>query len=133
MNACFWLSLLALLVTKAADVVSTWRHVGVQGESNPIVRPVFQRFGLAGGLMIVCTVYLVFALGQYAVVWWIGHPVLVWGNTLLGFLIAWAQWDVARFNTTRRHSALTRFVLRVYARWSREQAHWLSQIWGRRR
>lgn len=119
MNWFFWLSLVALLVTKAADVVSTWRYIGVDGESNPLVRPVFRRLGLGRGMVAVCAIYVVLAVGQYLLVWQVGWPSLLWGNAVLGFVIAWIQWDVARFNSTGRHSAITGFALRVHHRWGR--------------
>jgi hypothetical protein len=118
-NWFFWLSLVALLATKTADVVSTWCHVGVEGETNPLVRPLFRRLGLRRGIVAVCAVYVVLAVGQYLLVWQVGWPLLLWSNGVLGFVIAWIQWDVARFNSTGRHSAVTRFALRVYTRWGR--------------
>ena len=135
MNWCFWLSFAALLVTKAADVVSTWRHVGVRGETNPIVRPLFVRFGLGRGMVLVCAVYVVLVVGQYLLVWWFAVPAVVWANSCLGCGVAWVQWDVARFNATGRHSIATRLATRGYARWARWQSGVVSrwQAWGGRR
>jgi hypothetical protein len=114
----FWLSFAALLVTKAADVVSTWRHVGVRGETNPIARPLFAKFGLGWGMFIVCLIYLVVAGGQYLLVWWTGRPLMLWCNGALGFLIAWVQWDAARFNATGKPSAMIKIAIRGHARWA---------------
>jgi hypothetical protein len=38
---------------------------------------------------------------------------LLWANTGLGFAIALVQWDVARFNTTQRHSWVTAAAMRA--------------------
>lgn len=121
MSFCFWLSFASLLLTKAADVVSTWRHVGVHGETNPIARPLFVRFGLAGGLAIVCAIYLVIASAQYLLVWWTASVPLIWANTVLGFLIAWVQLDVARFNMTGRPSTITRIAGSAHEWWARRR------------
>ncbi len=113
MSWCFWLSFVALLATKVADVVSTWRHVGVRGECNPLAAVLFRRVGLAWGIVIVSAVYVGIALAQYLCVWAIGWVPLLWASTLLGFAIAWVQWDVARFNSTGRHSWTTRTAMRA--------------------
>lgn len=39
----------ALVWTKALDVISTWRFVGMHGESNPLALWLFEKAGLAGG------------------------------------------------------------------------------------
>lgn len=122
-SIAFWLSLAALFATKTADVGSTVQHVGPDAESNPLARTWFARFGLKGGLVCVCAVYTVLALGQYALAWWMCGSVDRARNTIAGFVIAWAQWDVARFNATGRHSRFTMMILRGYAAWAR---------WGRR-
>ena len=33
-----------------------------------------------------------------------------WATAAGGFLVAWAQWDVARYNASRRHSWFTRLA-----------------------
>ena len=109
----------ALLVTKALDVHSTWRHVGVAGELNPIVRGWFHRFGLGRGLALACAVYLVVLAVEIGLVWWLDKMVLTAGTVIFGLFIAWAQWDVARFNRSRRHSWFTRVVMRAYMAWGR--------------
>jgi hypothetical protein len=63
------LTVIALLWTKALDVLSTWRFVGLHGESNPIARRLFEKTGLAAGMAIVCALYiLILALQITAVV-----------------------------------------------------------------
>lgn len=109
----------ALLFTKALDVHSTWRHVGVAGELNPIVRGWLRRFGLGFGLALACAVYVVVLAIEIALVWWLDQTLLTLGTVIIGLFIAWAQWDVARFNRSRRHSWFTRITLRVYLSWNR--------------
>lgn len=107
----------ALLFTKALDVISTWRHVGVDGELNPVVRRWFRRFGLARGLALACVVYVAILAAELALVWCLDDPLLTAGTVLIGLFIAWAQWDVARLNRTRKHSWFTRLVLCAYVAW----------------
>ncbi len=116
--ALLTLTTAALLFTKALDVHSTWHHVGIDGECNPLVRRWFQRHGLARGLVLACGVYLVVLLAEIALVWWLDRPILTAGTVVLGLFTAWAQWDVARFNRRHRHSWFTRLTLRVYSRWN---------------
>jgi hypothetical protein len=109
----------ALLVTKALDVQSTWRHVGVQGECNPLARWLFRRLGLVWGLVLASGIYLGVLGTQLALVWQADQLPLTLGTLVAGLFIAWAQWDVARFNRTRCHSWFTRGVLTAYSRWNR--------------
>jgi hypothetical protein len=120
---CYWLSLVALLATKAFDVRSTWCHIGAQAETNPIARSLFSRLGLGRGMAVVCTAYLLLAGSQYLLVWRIGSSALTWANSGLGFFIALVQWQVARFNSTGRATPITRLAMRGHARW--------SMWWGR--
>jgi hypothetical protein len=106
----------ALLWTKALDVISTWRFIGVHGESNPIARWLFEKAGLAGGMSIVCAIYILLLSTQLGAVVWFNSPWLTFGTVLVGFLVAFIQYDVARFNRTRRHSAMTNFLLRFFMR-----------------
>lgn len=117
------LTAMALLATKALDVVSTWQHVGVDGESNPIARRWFQRFGLARGLILASLVYGVILAIEIAWVWWLDRPWLTAGTVVIGLFVSWAQWDVARYNRNRRHSWFTRRVLAAYGAWQR----WLER------
>ena len=106
----------ALLWTKALDVISTWRFIGVHGESNPIARWLFEKAGLAGGISIVCALYIVILSAQLGVVVWFNLPWLTFGTVLVGFLVAFIQYDVARYNRTHRHSAMTNFLLGFFTR-----------------
>ena len=107
----------ALLWTKALDVISTWRFIGVHAESNPIARWLFEKAGLAGGMSIVCAIYILILSTQLGAVVWFNSPLLTFGTVLVGFLVAFIQYDVARFNRTRRHSAVTNFLLRIFLSW----------------
>lgn len=115
----FWSSLCLLFITKAADVMTTIRHVGEHGESNPLARRWFARFGFTGGLVLVCALFTVLAVGQYLLVWWSCGLVGRLLNAIGGLAIALVQWDVARFNASGRHSRVTILALRAYSSWAR--------------
>jgi hypothetical protein len=116
----YWLSLSALFLTKAADVITTIKYVGAQGESNPLALFFFDRFGFHMGLLMVCALFTVLAMGQYVLVWRTCGTYGRLANALLGFFVAWVQFDVARFNSTGRHSRITLFALKTYNRWRRK-------------
>ena len=109
-------TVIALLWTKALDVISTWRFVGLHGESNPIARWLFEKTGLAGGMAIVCALYILILGLQITAVVWINDSWTTYGTVALGAFIAYIQYDVARFNRTRRHSAMTNFLLRIFCK-----------------
>lgn len=111
------ITVVALLWTKALDVISTWRFVGVHGEVNPIARWFFEKAGLAGGMTIVSAFYILILAVQLRAVVWINSPWLTYGTVIVGFLVAFIQYDVARFNRTRRHSAVTNFLLQIFLSW----------------
>jgi hypothetical protein len=87
----------ALLWTKALDVISTWRFIGVHGESNPIARWLFEKTGLVGGMGMVCALYIVILGLQIAAVVWINDSWTTYSTVALGAFIAFIQYDVARF------------------------------------
>jgi hypothetical protein len=109
-------TVIALLWTKALDVISTWRFVGLHGESNPIARWLFEKTGLAGGMAIVCALYILILGLQITVVVLINDSWATNGTVTLGAFIAYIQYDVARFNRTRRHSAMTNMLLRIFCK-----------------
>ncbi len=115
-SCLLFITAVALLWTKALDVISTWRFIGVSGESNPIARWLFEKAGLAGGMSIVCAIYIFILSTQLGAVVWFNSPLLTFGTVLVGSLVAFIQYDVARFNRTRRHSAMTNFLLRFFIR-----------------
>jgi hypothetical protein len=116
MHALLIASLLALILTKAADVITTWgglRRSGVHLERNPFARNVMRKIGLAKGLAAVLMAWVTITSLVYIPAWsapaW--YQLAVSG---LGFLIAWAQADVARSNATGSPSAFTRVLGRWY-------------------
>jgi hypothetical protein len=109
-------TVIAPLWTKALDAISTLRFVGLHGESNPIARWLFEKTGLAGGMAIVCALYILILGLQITVVVWINDSWTTYGTVTLGAFIAYIQYDVARFNRTRRHSAMTNFLLRIFCK-----------------
>lgn len=113
------LSLFTLTVSKAADVVTTWRGLrgqGIAGEQNPLARWAMHRFGTAGGIAFVMGLWAAVVASCYVSAWF-AEPWYQWATAIGGFLVAWAQWEVARHNTTNRHTWFTRTVLRAYHRW----------------
>jgi hypothetical protein len=117
-NAAILLFLLALVVTKVADVITTWRGLqvhGVAGEQNPLARWAMVRFGPAGGIVFVMLLWTLITVVCYVPAWF-SSPWYQWATAIGGFLIVWAQWEVARFNATSQHSYFTRLVLRWYQR-----------------
>jgi len=117
------LSLIALVLTKAADVVTTVRGVtrcggSVEWERNPFARWAFRRWGLGGGICFVMCVWvgittLVFVPAIFAPGW---YQIAAAGGA---FIVSWVQWDVARMNATGRHSRLSSLLLRLFSRFSR--------------
>jgi hypothetical protein len=109
------LTVITLLWTKALDVLSTWRFVGLHGESNPIARWLFEKTGLAGGMAIVCALYILILGLQIAAVVRFDNPWTTYGTIALGAFIAFIQYDVARFNRSRHHSAMANMLLRFFS------------------
>jgi hypothetical protein len=109
-------SLLGLVVTKAADFITTLRHVGPEAESNPLARWCFRRCGFKGGLVLVAIIWMAIVLSTYVSAFQFEGLVPKLLTAIVGSLIAWAQWEAARFNSTRRHSRFIRAMLRFYYR-----------------
>ncbi len=63
------ISLVLLLLTKLADVWTTVRHVGRQGESNPLARALFAKVGFAGGMAVVMVLWAVIVGVVYISAW----------------------------------------------------------------
>jgi hypothetical protein len=118
------LSLLSLVISKVADFVTTIRHVGQEGESNPLARRLFHRLGFRGGLIAVAMIWLLIVGLTYGYAWFAEGPLTQWLTSVTGFFIAWAQWDAARFNRTGRCSWFTRLALRQY--------HLCAKVWRSR-
>ena len=115
------ISLALLLLTKLADGWTTVRHIGKHGESNPLARCLFDRFGFAGGIAVVMLVWSVIVGIVYATAWsaLAGFQV---ATAITGLIVSWVQWDVARFNATRRPSRITRLAALAYDQWARNMA-----------
>ncbi|MFZ9937379.1 MAG: hypothetical protein ACO3JG_10030 [Luteolibacter sp.] len=114
-------SLGLLLFTKLADVWTTVRHVGPHGESNPLARRLFCRFGFARGLAVVMGLWVVIVGIVYASAW----TAPAWwqvATAVVGFAVSWVQWDVARFNATRTHSRISRLAAQAYGLWAGRMA-----------
>jgi len=116
-SIALFLSLLALVITKVADFVTTVKQVGPEAEMNPLARRCFSRLGFKGGLWAVAVLWLVIVAITFGYAWLAGDLLTRWLTALTGFGIAWAQWDAARFNRTGKTSGLTRLMLRLYKVW----------------
>lgn len=109
------ISLVLLLLTKLADVWTTVRHVGRHGESNPLARALFAKVGFAGGLVVVMVLWAVIVGMVYISAW--SSPAWIQVITAIaGTAVAWVQWDVARFNATRKSSRITQLAAQAYGR-----------------
>ena len=113
------LSLLSLVISKAADFITTVRHVGQEGESNPLAQRLFHRLGFRGGLIAVAMIWLLIVGFTYGYAWFAGSESMQWLTSATGFFIAWAQWDAARFNRTGSTSWFTRIALRLHHLWAK--------------
>jgi hypothetical protein len=113
------LSLLSLVISKAADFITTVRHVGQEGESNPLARRLFHRLGFRGGLIAVAMIWLLIVVFTYGYAWLAGSQFMQWLTSATGFFIACAQWDAARFNRTGSTSWFTRLALRLHRDWAK--------------
>lgn len=111
------ISLGLLLLTKLADVWTTIRHVGRHGESNPLARALFAKVGFTGGLAVVMGLWAVI-VGMVYVSAWSSPGWIQVITAIAGTIIAWVQWDVARFNATRRPSRITQLAARAYGKWA---------------
>ena len=127
------LSLLTLVITKVADFVTTVRHVGLEGESNPLARRLFHRLGFRGGLVAVAMIWLLIVGLSYGYAWFAGSALMQWLTSATGFFIAGAQWDAARFNRTGSASWFTRLALRQHHRWAKVWSTTIPQREHRKR
>jgi hypothetical protein len=98
----FLLVVAALLGTKALDMYSTWRHVGVAGEANPLAASWLRGFGRRRGLAVVGAVYVAILAAEVVLVLALGVAFVTWAACALGAAVAYVQWDVARHNGTGR-------------------------------
>jgi len=120
------LSLIALIFTKVADIVTTVRGIRRAGsanwEQNPLARWAMIRFGVVGGIGFVMLLWALITAACYVPAWFASVWVQ-WSTAVGGGIISWCQWEVARFKATRRHSWFTRMTLRSYQRWQTLTSH----------
>ena len=120
------ISLVLLLATKLADVWTTVRHVGRHGESNPLARVLCAKVGFAGGLVVVMVLWAAIVRMVYVSAWSSPRWIQVI-TAIAGTAVAWVQWDVARFNATRKSSRITQLAVQAYGRWA-----WSIAVWRRK-
>ena len=117
-NIKMWLLTLTgilLFSSKALDIISTYRNIDQQGEANPLAKWVFDKFGLMGGMIAIALLYtaIVLVIGYQLTLE--THPILVYTTLSGALIIAAIQFDVARANTTGKHSTLTKALIRVFS------------------
>lgn len=112
------LAITAVVVTKAADLWTTWRHVGASAESNPVGRVLFRALGVPGGLAIIGVVSLAIVAVTWSVAFALGEGAVVF-LAAWSFAIAAVQAAVAHHNATGRSNRITRRVAAFHAAWTR--------------
>ena len=117
-NIKMWLLTLTgilLFSSKALDIISTYRNIDQQGEANPLAKWVFDKFGLMGGMVAVALLYtaIVLVIGYQLTLE--TNPILIYTTLSGALIIAAIQFDVARANTTGKHSPLTKALIRVFS------------------
>ena len=117
-NIKMWLLTLTgilLFSSKALDIISTYRNIDQQGEANPLAKWVFDKFGLMGGMVAVALLYtaIVLVIGYQLTLE--TNPILIYTTLSGALIIAAIQFDVARANTTGKHSTLTKALIRVFS------------------
>ena len=117
-NIKMWLLTLTgvlLVSSKTLDIISTYRNIHQQGEANPLAKWVFDKFSLMGGMIAIALLYtaIVLVIGYQLTLE--TNPILVYTTLSGGLIIAAIQFDVARANTTGKHSPLTKALIRVFS------------------
>lgn len=111
------ITVVLLFITKLADLWTTVRYVGRHGETNPLARYLFAKFGFVGGLALVMALWGLIVALVYVSAW--SAPAWIQVVTaIVGTMIAWVQLDVARFNATHKSTLLTRIAARAYDKWA---------------
>ena len=105
------LSLLALVLSKIADVLTTIRGIRGAGghatlEKNPLARSLMQRCGLIGGIAVIAAIWVVIVVITYISAWF-SPPWMQIVTAAVAFLVAYVQSDVARANAGGKQSKLT--------------------------
>jgi hypothetical protein len=115
----FWLTAVAVLVTKFADLWTTWRFVGAEAETNPIGRFLFRRIGVLPGLVLVGVVVLAVVAVTYGGAAASGSVVAQVLVATYGGFVSVVQAAVAHHNATGRANAVTRVVMNAHRRIAR--------------
>ena len=105
---------LALIITKLADVMTTWRRlVSVHQEANPLAQIAMRWFGVFGTCLMVMalSVAIVLSAAWMAVLY---GPVWQGIFIVVGFAISCVQFSVAHANATGRQNCLTRPLLAMF-------------------
>ena len=110
-------SLVALVASKLADLWTTIRYVGAARELNPFARRLFARIGFTGGLGVVMALWLAIVVAVYVQAWKAQPWMRIIVGTV-GVLVAWVQYDVAKFNAGGERSRLTQMALRAFTWWA---------------
>ena len=113
-DCLLWLSLGALVLSKAADFATTIRRVGPEAEANPLASSLFRHLGFGGGLVVVAVIWTALVMLAYGVAFGSGIVSCKIATATVGFIVSLAQWDAARLNRTGRASWFTRRALMIY-------------------
>ncbi len=105
-----------LLWSKALDVISTYRHIATSGEANPLAQWLFRKLGLRWALVAVSLVYIAIIALSGAIIITETNPVVIYSVVITGLFVSAVQFDVARANTTGKHSTLTKMLVRLFSR-----------------
>lgn len=104
-----------LLWNKALDVISTYRHIATRGETNPLAQWLFRKLGLRWALVAVSLVYIAIIALSGAIIITETNPVVIYSVVITGLFVSAVQFDVARANTTGKHSTLTKMLVRLFS------------------
>ena len=105
----------ALVLTKVYDVVTTIKYVGARAETNPVAGPLMRRYGVArvswGVFVLVLVVSLLAGYEGLSSESLVVKSCVV----LFGGLVSFAQYSAGRFNSTGKGNFITGFALRLYS------------------
>ena len=104
----------ALIITKVADILTTWfRITSWRHEANPIAQVGMRRIGVGGTCLVVMALSVIIVLVAYQLALWQG-PVWQFLFTIVGLGISVVQLSVACANATGRQNDLTRSLLKMF-------------------
>lgn len=118
MNVAVWLTVIAIVITKALDAWTTLRVVGPrgEGETNGFAQRWMRRVGVRRTAALVFAVTTVVAVTIGVVVVSSEEWTLQAGYVVVGSFVAIVQGAVAHTNATGRWNFVTRRVL-AFHRW----------------